>query len=150
MVSPARFFAALTRKQGQSPYFAHEEVPSNQGASGAKCVDCPKFSRCGLFNHGLLGVKGRPRALRNGRKIETPMQQIGRYIVVRELGRGAMGVVFEARDPLIGRIVAVKIIRLGALGTSSQTDWLQERLFREARSAGTLSHPGIVVIFDLG
>src|ERR1700691_2222681 len=44
----------LTRKRGQSPYFAHEEVPSNQGAPGAKCGDCPKFSRCGPFNHGLL------------------------------------------------------------------------------------------------
>jgi predicted Ser/Thr protein kinase len=78
------------------------------------------------------------------------MQQIGRYIVVRELGKGAMGVVFEARDPLIGRVVAVKIIRLDALGSPSEVDWLQERLFREARSAGALSHPGIVVIYDLG
>ncbi len=78
------------------------------------------------------------------------MQQIGRYIVVRELGRGAMGVVYEARDPLINRTVAVKIIRLDALGSSSEAEWLQERLFREARSAGALSHPGIVVIHDLG
>ena len=78
------------------------------------------------------------------------MNQIGRYQIVRELGRGAMGVVFEARDPLIGRTVALKMIRLDALGTPDEREWLQERLFREARSAGALSHPGIVVIYDLG
>ncbi len=78
------------------------------------------------------------------------MQEIGRYQVIRELGRGSMGVVFEARDPLIDRIVAVKTIRLDALGSWSEADWLQERLFREARSAGALSHPGIVVVHDLG
>jgi hypothetical protein len=78
------------------------------------------------------------------------VNQIGRYQIVRELGRGAMGVVFEARDPLIGRTVALKMIRLDALGTPDEREWLQERLFREARSAGALSHPGIVVIYDLG
>jgi len=78
------------------------------------------------------------------------MPQIGRYLVVRELGRGAMGIVFEARDPLIDRTVAVKTIRLDTLGDASEADALQERLFREARSAGALSHPGIVVVHDLG
>ena len=78
------------------------------------------------------------------------MPQIGRYLVVRELGRGAMGIVFEARDPLIDRTVAVKTIRLDTLGEASEADALQERLFREARSAGALSHPGIVVVHDLG
>jgi serine/threonine protein kinase len=78
------------------------------------------------------------------------MPQIGRYQVVRELGRGAMGIVFEARDPLIDRTVAVKTIRLDTLGDASEAEGLQERLFREARSAGALSHPGIVVVHDLG
>jgi serine/threonine protein kinase len=78
------------------------------------------------------------------------MPHIGRYQVVRELGRGAMGIVFEARDPLIDRTVAVKTIRLDTLGDASEADGLQERLFREARSAGALSHPGIVVVHDLG
>jgi eukaryotic-like serine/threonine-protein kinase len=78
------------------------------------------------------------------------MPQIGRYQVVRELGRGAMGIVFEARDPLIDRTVAVKTIRLDTLGEASEAEALQERLFREARSAGALSHPGIVVVHDLG
>jgi serine/threonine protein kinase len=77
-------------------------------------------------------------------------QHMGRYIVTGELGRGAMGIVYEAIDPLIGRKVAVKVIRLQALTDGSETGYLRAQLFREARSAGLLSHPGIVIIFDVG
>jgi serine/threonine protein kinase len=77
-------------------------------------------------------------------------RRFGRYVISRELGRGAMGIVYEAADPLIGRSVAVKIIRLQALEKTDEADFLRERLFREARSAGSLSHPGIVTIFDVG
>src|SRR5580658_9634220 len=77
-------------------------------------------------------------------------QQIGRYLVSRELGRGAMGIVYEAVDPLIGRTVAVKVIRLQALADGAEAAFLRERLFREARSAGGLFHPGIAVILDVG
>jgi serine/threonine protein kinase len=82
-----------------------------------------------------------------GRTIPT---RIGRYIVNRELGRGGMGVVFEAEDPLIGRIVAIKIIRLDKLVPGADSTGLRDRLFREARLAGGLSHPGIVTIHDVG
>ena len=77
------------------------------------------------------------------------MEQIGRYRIVGELGRGAMGVVFKAQDPAIGRMIAVKSIRLGELTDDSERDRLRERLFREAQSAGILSHPGIVTIYDV-
>ena len=77
------------------------------------------------------------------------MQQIGRYEIVRELGRGAMGVVYAATDPLIGREVAIKTIRLDSLGDANTRDDLTRRLFREAQSAGILSHPGIITIFDI-
>jgi tRNA A-37 threonylcarbamoyl transferase component Bud32 len=80
----------------------------------------------------------------------TPTRHIGRYVVARELGRGAMGIVYEATDPLIGRKVAVKVIRLPALADGTEADFLRERLFREARSAGGLFHPGIAVILDVG
>jgi len=63
-------------------------------------------------------------------------------LVVRELGRGAMGIVFEARDPIIRRTVAINTIRLDALGAASEHQWWQERLFREARSAGALAPCG--------
>jgi len=77
------------------------------------------------------------------------MDRIGRYKIVRELGRGAMGVVYHAIDPNIGRPVAIKTIQLGGNRTPEEQDRLRERLFREARSAGILSHPGIVTIYDV-
>ena len=77
------------------------------------------------------------------------MNQIGRYEILNELGRGAMGVVYRARDTKIGREVAIKTIKLAEQADESETERLRERLFREAQSAGRLSHPGIVTIYDV-
>ena len=77
------------------------------------------------------------------------MENIGRYRIIGELGRGAMGVVYKAQDPAIGRMIAVKSIRLGELTEENERERLRERLFREAQSAGILSHPGIVTIYDI-
>ena len=78
------------------------------------------------------------------------MDQIGRYKILGEVGRGAMGVVYRAQDPAIGRVVAIKMIRFGDLADPSEHSKLRERLMREAQSAGILSHPGIVTIYDVG
>ena len=77
------------------------------------------------------------------------MDRIGRYKIVRELGRGAMGVVYHAIDPNIGRPVAIKTIHFGGNRKPEEIERMRERLFREARSAGMLSHPGIVTIYDV-
>jgi serine/threonine protein kinase len=77
------------------------------------------------------------------------VQQIGRYEIVSELGRGAMGVVFRALDPAIGRTVAIKTIRLAEFADPAEQSRLRERLLHEARSAGVLSHPGIVTVYDV-
>src|SRR5579863_3514528 len=77
------------------------------------------------------------------------METIGRYQITRELGRGAMGVVYLAIDPTIGRNVAIKTIKLSDVNDPDERAKLRERLFREARSAGILSHPGIVTIYDM-
>ena len=77
------------------------------------------------------------------------MEQVGRYKILGELGRGAMGVVYKAQDPAIGRIIAIKSIRLNDLTDETERERLRERLFREAQSAGILSHPGIVTIYDI-
>src|SRR5258708_2103289 len=79
----------------------------------------------------------------------TGMDRIGRYEIVRELGHGAMGIVYLAVDPTIGRQVAIKTIRLDEVNDADERAKLRERLFREARSAGILSHPGIVTIYDM-
>ena len=77
------------------------------------------------------------------------MDRIGRYEIVKELGRGAMGIVYQAVDPTIGRPVAIKTLRLGEVPDPEERSRLQQRLFREARSAGILSHTGIVTIYDM-
>src|ERR1700748_2054644 len=77
------------------------------------------------------------------------MQQLGRYEILAELGRGAMGAVFRARDPRIDRTVAIKTIAVPGASEKSLEEY-RERFFREAQAAGRLSHPGIVTIFDVG
>jgi len=72
-------------------------------------------------------------------------QHIGRYEILEEIGRGAMGVVFKGHDPLIGRLVAVKTITAGV----AENPALLERFYREARAAGGLQHPNIVTIYEL-
>jgi len=74
----------------------------------------------------------------------------GRYEISGELGRGAMGVVYKAIDPVIGRPVAVKTIRLSEEGTGLKRTELLARFQTEARAAGLLTHPNIVVVFDAG
>ncbi len=76
-------------------------------------------------------------------------ERFGRYQILTELGRGAMGVVYKARDPKINRVVAVKTISLAGQPPEEELDY-RERFFREAEAAGRLSHPGIVTIFDMG
>jgi serine/threonine protein kinase len=74
----------------------------------------------------------------------------GRYEISGELGRGAMGVVYKATDPVIGRTVAVKTIKLSEEGTGLSRPELLSRFQTEARAAGLLTHPNIVVVFDAG
>ena len=74
---------------------------------------------------------------------------LGRYEVVKELGRGAMGVVYLGKDPKIQRSVAIKTMRLDDVEPEQSAE-VKERFFREAESAGRLSHPNIVTIYDAG
>ena len=74
--------------------------------------------------------------------------RIGRYEILAEIGRGAMGIVYKAHDPKIDRIVAVKTILLFDLERPDEQE-CRERFYEEARTAGRLSHPGIVTVFDV-
>jgi CHASE2 domain-containing sensor protein/predicted Ser/Thr protein kinase len=81
-------------------------------------------------------------------ELEKPM--LGRYQVEKELGKGAMGIVYVGRDPKIGRQVAIKTMALSQEFEPDELAGVKERFFREAETAGRLSHPNIVSIFDAG
>ena len=76
------------------------------------------------------------------------ISQLGRYEVVSELGQGAMGVVYKAKDPLIDRTVAIKTINLSL--AQEEREEYEARFYQEAKAAGRLSHPNIVTIYDVG
>jgi serine/threonine-protein kinase len=75
---------------------------------------------------------------------------LGRYKVLKELGRGAMGLVYLGKDPTIQRLVAIKTIRLDHIDNDDKLQEIKARFFREAESTGRLSHPNIVTIYDAG
>jgi serine/threonine-protein kinase len=72
----------------------------------------------------------------------------GRYEVLAEIGKGAMGVVYKARDPMLNRLVAVKTIHMDL--DPGQGEDYKNRFFQEARAAGGLNHPNIITIYDVG
>ena len=79
--------------------------------------------------------------------MSTP-QTLGRYTILGELGRGAMGVVYQASDPMLNRTVAIKTINVAA--NPEERAEYEKRFYQEAKAAGSLSHPNIVTIFDIG
>jgi eukaryotic-like serine/threonine-protein kinase len=79
----------------------------------------------------------------------SPTKRFGRYEIVGELGRGAMGVVYKARDPQIDRMVALKTVVLRGQDPELEREF-RSRFLNEAKAAGRLHHPGIVTIFDVG
>jgi serine/threonine-protein kinase len=83
-----------------------------------------------------------------GGGVEKPM--LGRYEVEKELGKGAMGIVYQGKDPKIGRVVAIKTMALSQEFEADELQDVKERFFREAETAGRLTHPNIVTIYDAG
>jgi serine/threonine-protein kinase len=79
-----------------------------------------------------------------------PGRTLGRYEIERELGKGAMGVVYLGRDPKINRVVAIKAIPLAEEFGESDLAEARARFFREAEMAGRLNHPAIVTVYDAG
>ena len=99
----------------------------------------------------LGGGSGRTNAstlMLEGGAVEKPM--LGRYQVEKELGKGAMGVVYLGKDPKIGRVVAIKTMALSQEFEPDELEDVKQRFFREAETAGRLNHPNIVTIYDAG
>ncbi len=85
----------------------------------------------------------------NSARDEVP-QKVGRYVISEAIGFGAMGAVYKAFDPLIKRTIAIKTIRLDIPPQSPHYRTFIDRFYHEARISGTLSHPNIVTLFDIG
>ena len=94
------------------------------------------------------GGGGTTSTLMLGDTVQKPM--LGRYQVEKELGKGAMGVVYLGRDPKINRVVAIKTMALSQEFDADELTEVKERFFREAETAGRLNHPNIVTIYDAG
>jgi serine/threonine-protein kinase len=99
----------------------------------------------------LAGSSGKTNSgtliMDNG-QVEKPM--LGRYQLEKELGKGAMGVVYLGRDPKINRVVAIKTMALAQEFDEDELADVKERFFREAETAGRLNHPNIVTMYDAG
>ncbi|MDP8984415.1 MAG: serine/threonine protein kinase [Pseudomonadota bacterium] len=97
-----------------------------------------------------------PAAQPAGAKSSSPapeaseLQRLGRYQLEREIGRGAMGIVYLGRDTAINRLVAIKAIPLASEFSDAELVEARSRFFREAETAGQLNHPNIVTIYDVG
>ena len=79
---------------------------------------------------------------------EPTLQILGRYKILRVIGRGAMGIVYEAIDPDIDRVVAIKTINLTL--SAEEMEQYEARFKQEIKAAGRLNHPNIVTIYDVG
>jgi serine/threonine-protein kinase len=95
----------------------------------------------------IKGIKGESIMLTDDLEIKPT---VGRYEVIKELGQGAMGIVYKARDPKINRLLAIKTIRFSDEFEEDKVKDVKERFFKEAEIAGKLSHPSIVAIYDVG
>ncbi|MBN2125330.1 MAG: protein kinase [Deltaproteobacteria bacterium] len=97
---------------------------------------------------------GSHAVVREGAVLETPAgdarASVGRYEILGELGKGSMGIVYKALDPKINRMLAIKTIRFSDEFDDDVIQEIKERFFREAEIAGQLSHPSIVIIYDVG
>jgi serine/threonine-protein kinase len=113
-----------------------------------------KLSRAKQLSETVIlgggGAKTNTSILGEGQagSVEKPM--LGRYQVEKELGKGAMGVVYLGKDPKIGRVVAIKTMALAQEFEADELAEVKERFFREAETAGRLAHQNIVTIYDAG
>lgn len=100
-----------------------------------------------VYGDGLLGGGPADGLMATGTDTRPTL---GRYEIIRQLGKGAMGIVYLGQDPRINRTVAIKTFRFSEDIDPVEVEKMKHKFFREAESAGTLSHPNIVTIYDAG
>jgi serine/threonine protein kinase/CHASE2 domain-containing sensor protein len=108
----------------------------------------PKLKQI-LASQPLDAYQGREEKIAVSDDLEVK-PTVGRYEILMELGKGAMGTVYKGRDPKINRLLAIKTIRFSDEFEDNQVQEIKGRFFREAEVAGKLSHPGVVAIYDVG
>jgi serine/threonine-protein kinase len=99
-----------------------------------------------LGSHAVASEGGSPGGTPTG----EARTSVGRYQIIQELGKGSMGLVYKALDPKINRMLAIKTIRFSDEFDEDVIHEIKDRFFREAEIAGRLSHPSIVIIYDVG
>ncbi|MBW1676603.1 MAG: CHASE2 domain-containing protein [Deltaproteobacteria bacterium] len=127
-----KYFVTETREEKVEGEPAERKKKLMQ--AGETIVSGDGFLGDGSAGEGLLAVHTR----------------LGRYEVIKELGKGAMGAVYLGRDPRINRATAIKTVPFADDFEPEEAENMKEKFFQEARSAGTLSHPNIVTIYDAG
>jgi len=121
--------------------FSKPSVSTRRNEAPASLEETSEVDAESQEQESARGLRGTP----NG-----PPAMLGRYKVLKELGRGSMGVVYLGKDPTIQRFVAIKTMQLDAIEDAGKLHEVKARFFREAESTGRLSHPNIVTIFDAG
>lgn len=114
----------------------------------ARLVQTRAMSETVLLGSGASGRSNASTLVLDKTGVSKPM--LGRYQIEKELGKGAMGVVYLGKDPKIGRIVAIKTIALAQEFEADELEEVKARFFREAETAGRLNHPNIVTMYDAG
>ncbi|NIR61227.1 MAG: protein kinase, partial [Gammaproteobacteria bacterium] len=135
-----QFTKALAVYEYMGAYAEHRDIKAR--AQRLRSVTTPVPRASSAANAGTATV------VMDAAGIEKPM--LGRYRLEREIGRGAMGMVYLGKDPKIGRRVAIKTLALSEEFEGGQLEEVQKRFFREAAAAGRLNHPHIVTIYDVG
>ncbi|MCK4426943.1 MAG: serine/threonine protein kinase, partial [candidate division Zixibacteria bacterium] len=104
-----------------------------------------------LSQENTLSLAGEtPKGVSEKTTDHLTLTQFGRYKILELIGKGGMGTVYKGLDPVLDRLVALKTIRLDFAVSAQEVSELKERLVREAKAAGKLSHPNIVTIYDVG
>jgi eukaryotic-like serine/threonine-protein kinase len=124
--------------------------PAPVAASAAAPATAPSAARAAPAKGTSAAAAAPPPAAQEAPRQTDETQRLGRYQLEREIGRGAMGVVYLGRDTAINRAVAIKAIPLASEFSESELTEARSRFFREAETAGRLNHPNIVTIYDVG
>ena len=141
-----------TATQAVAPTVRERSAPAGRGAASTVSGGAAASSGAAPAAPPALHAAVEPSAAHAGGMPEgTPdTQRLGRYHLEREIGRGAMGIVYLGRDTAINRKVAIKAIPLASEFSDGELDEARARFFREAETAGRLNHPNIVTIYDVG